>query len=84
MIHFLPSVGRGEGMTEIHSSLDPRGVATLTIDRPQRKNALDSAAMAALAEALHALERVKADLFIIQDRLEREIISVQRQLHDQR
>jgi len=38
----------------IRSSINERGVATITIDRPQQRNALDSAAMVAIADALHA------------------------------
>ena len=43
-------------MPDIHLETDPRGVATLTLNRPQRRNALDSAAMSALSEALADLE----------------------------
>lgn len=54
---------------------DPAGIWAEPADQP-----LPSP----LVEALRSLERVKADLFVIQDRVEREISSVQRQLHDQR
>lgn len=44
-------------MAEIQTNTDARNVVTLTIDRPKRRNALDSAAMAALANALAELEQ---------------------------
>ena len=40
----------------IRSSINECGVATITIDRPQQRNALDSAAMVAITDALHAFE----------------------------
>jgi len=40
----------------IHSATDERGVVTLTIDRPRRRNALDSAAMAGIADELASAE----------------------------
>lgn len=43
-------------MPEIQVDTDARGVVTLTVNRPQRRNALDSAAMSALAEALRGVE----------------------------
>jgi methylglutaconyl-CoA hydratase len=36
---------------------DPRGIATLTLDRPEARNALSAALVAALADALGALSR---------------------------
>ena len=47
-------------MPEIQIKTDGRGVATLTINRPRRRNALDSAAMSALAEALGGVEEDRA------------------------
>lgn len=43
-------------MPETHTDTDARGVVTFTIDRPRRRNALDSASMRALAEALRGVE----------------------------
>ena len=47
-------------MAEILIDTDARGVVTLTIDRPRRRNALDSAAMSALAAHLGRLEGDRA------------------------
>ena len=43
-------------MPDIHADTDARNVVNLTIDRRARRNALDSAAMSALAEALRGFE----------------------------
>ncbi len=43
-------------MPDILTDTDARGVVTLTINRPRRRNALDAAAMAALAEAMGGME----------------------------
>ncbi|MYE12916.1 MAG: enoyl-CoA hydratase/isomerase family protein [Gammaproteobacteria bacterium] len=45
-----------DAMPDIHIDTDARGVVTFTIDRPRRRNALDSAAMSALADALGVVE----------------------------
>jgi methylglutaconyl-CoA hydratase len=39
------------------SSIDARGIATVTLNRPEKHNALDAATIAALAATLGALER---------------------------
>jgi enoyl-CoA hydratase/carnithine racemase len=44
-------------MSEIEISTDERGVAALTIDRPRRRNALDSNAMSELSGALADFEK---------------------------
>lgn len=41
----------------LHASLDPRGVLTLTLNRPEQRNALDPALCAALLAALREAER---------------------------
>ena len=43
-------------MSDIPIDTDARGVVTFTINRPGRRNALDGAAMSALAEGLGAIE----------------------------
>lgn len=43
-------------MPDIHIDTDARGIVTFTIDRQRRRNALDSAAMSALADALGVVE----------------------------
>lgn len=40
----------------IHSTTDERGVVTLTIDRPERRNALDRSTMRGIAETLAVAE----------------------------
>lgn len=43
-------------MTDLLVSSDARGVATLTLNRPARRNALDAALVTQIAETLHRLE----------------------------
>jgi methylglutaconyl-CoA hydratase len=43
-------------MSTVTTSIDPRGVATLTLNRPEKHNALDGATMDEMVEALAALE----------------------------
>jgi len=45
-------------------SSDPRGVVTLTLNRPERRNALDGALVARLTDALHRLD-ASADARIV-------------------
>lgn len=46
------------GYTEIVDSLDPRGVLTLTLNRPERRNPIGPVTV---GELLHALERAERD-----------------------
>ncbi len=41
----------------IHANVDDRAIAHVTIDRPERRNALDRESMAAIADALAGFER---------------------------
>lgn len=43
--------------THVRIDIDDRGVARLTLDRPERRNAFDGALIAAIREAVVALER---------------------------
>lgn len=42
-------------MQELITTIDARGVATLTLNRPERRNALDAELIGALARALHEI-----------------------------
>ena len=51
-------------MTDLHCVTDERGVTTLTIDRPERHNALDRELIDAMASALHSIESITRVLVI--------------------
>ena len=51
-------------MNDLHCVTDERGVTTLTIDRPERHNALDRELIDALASTLHSIESITRVLVI--------------------
>ena len=52
--------------TSVLSSIDPRGVATVTLNRPDKHNALDAGTIVALGTTLTSLERdVKARVIVL-------------------
>ena len=52
-------------MRPVVRSTDARGVATLTLDRPEKHNAFDTATLIALGEELRALDADKAVRLVI-------------------